>query len=58
MKCCKFVYQGIFLIIWLNWKFIEIRKKEKEKERGWMKNFYFKYPIKMFLYLEMDYISI
>ena len=35
-------------------KFIEKRKKE----RGWMKSFYFKYLIKIFSYLEMDYINI
>ena len=33
---------------------------KRKKERGWMKSFYFKCPIKMFLYdliLKLDYIN-
>ena len=46
-------------MIWINWKFIKIRKRKKKKG-GWMKSFYFKYSIKIFSYnliLEGNYIN-
>ena len=45
-------------MISINWKFIKIRKRKKN-DGG--RVFYFKYPIKMFLYdliLQIDYINI
>ena len=60
-------------MIWINWKFIKIRKRKIKKgdglrvfilstrlKWGWMESFYFKYSIKMFSYdliLEVDYIN-
>ena len=60
-------------MIWINWKFIKIRKIKIKKEnglrvfilstrlkRGWIESFYFKYSIKMFSYdltLKVDYIN-
>ena len=40
---------------------LENLSKKKKRERGWIKNFYFKYSIKMLsndLILEVNYINI